>query len=203
MPIALLGIGADSTNSSPTPPVHSDNRFEYIPIPDSKGPGGTTEQSTFGNSRLRHQDASMSDYLDYIKPTGNGGEKVTGDRLAEWPLHHDPNFDVLTYGETTSRGSYTKLIRSLSEDDVVAFYTGLNDESTQYTHRYIIGYFSVNTIIDFQDLRRDGEEVTFSDLRTCEQNSLIEQHSKNAHAKRFKASGAIADNDGVVIVDGK
>lgn len=203
MTIALLGVGADSTNSSPTPAVYSDNRFEYIPIPESKGPEGTTERRTFGNSELRHQDASMADYLDHIKPTEDDGEKFTGDRLADWPLHYDPNFDALTYGESTSRGSYTQVIRSLSENDLVAFYTGLSGNDTKYTHRYIIGYFTVDSIIDFQDLRQGGEEVKFSDLSTGQQHSLIEQHSENAHAKRFEASGAIADNDGLVIIEGK
>lgn len=203
MPIALLGVGADSTNSSPTPPVYSDNRFEYIPIPESTGPEGTTERRTFGNSKLRHQDASMADYLDYIKPTEDDGEKYSDERLAEWPLHYDPNFEALTYGESTSRGSYTQVIRSLSEDDVVAFYTGLRGEDTKYTHRYIIGYFTVDSITDFQGLRRNGKEVKFSDLPPGEQHELIGELSENAHAKRFQASGAIAENDGLVIVDGK
>jgi hypothetical protein len=145
----------------------------------------------------------MSDYLDHIKPTEDEGEKFTGDRLAEWPLHYDPNFEALTYGESTSRGSYTQVIRSLNEDDVVAFYTGLSGEYTSYTHRYIVGYFTVDDMIDFQDLRWDGEEVKFSDLPTDEQHNLIKQHSENAHSKRFEASGVIADNDGLVIVDGK
>lgn len=203
MTIALLGVGADSTNSSPTPPIYSDNRFEYIPIPESRGPEGTTERRTFGNSKLRHQDASMADYLDYIKPTEDEGGKLTGDQLAEWPLHYDPNFEALTYGESTNRGSYTQVIRRLSEGNVVAFYTGLKGNGTGYTHRYIIGYFTVDSIIDFQGLWRNGEEVKFSDLHTDEQKNLIKQHSENAHAKRFEASDAIADNDGLVIVDGK
>jgi hypothetical protein len=194
MTIALLGVGADSTNSSPTPPVYSDNRFEYIPIPESRGPEVTTERRTFGNTKLRHQDASMADYLDYIKPTEDEGGRFTGNRSAEWPLHYDPNFEVLTYGESTNRGSYTQVIRSLSEGDEVAFYTSLKGDDTKYTHRYIIGYFTVDSVIDFQGLRRDSEEVRFSDSPNDEQNNLIEQHSENAHAKRFEASGAIADN---------
>lgn len=196
-------MGADSTNSSPIPPVYSDNKFEYIPIPESRGPEGTTEKRTFGNSKLRHQDASMADYLDYIKPTEDDSKKYTSDRLAGWPLHYDPNFEALTYGESTSRGSYTRVIRNLSEGDVVAFYTGLKGDDTKYTHRYIIGYFTVDSIIDFQGLSRDGEEIRFSDLSAGEQNDLIEQHKENAHAKRFEASGEIADNDGLVIIDGK
>ena len=145
----------------------------------------------------------MADYLECIKPTEDDGEKYTDDRLADWPLHYDPNFEALSYGESTSRGSYTQVIRSLSEGDVVAFYTGLRGNDTRYTHRYIIGYFTVDSIIDFQGLRRDGEEVKFSDLPTDEQHNLIEQHSENAHAKRFEASGTISDNDGLVIVEGK
>jgi hypothetical protein len=100
-------VGADSTNGSPTPPVYYDNRFEYIPIPDSRDPEGITERRTFGNSELHHQDASMADHLDYIKPTEDDGEKFTGDRLAEWPLRYDPNFEALTYRGSTSRVSYT------------------------------------------------------------------------------------------------
>ncbi len=145
----------------------------------------------------------MADYLNQIKPTEDDGETYTGDQLAEWPLHFDPNFEALTYGESTSRGPYTKIIRSLSEGDVVAFYTGLRGDSTKYTHRYIIGYFTVDTIIDFKSLKQGGEEVKFSDLPTDEQKNLIEQHSENAHAKRFEASGAIGNNDGLVVVDGK
>jgi hypothetical protein len=203
MTVALLGVGADSTNSSPTPPVYADDRFEYIPIPESRGPEGTTDRRTFRNSRLRQRDAPMAASLDYIRPGGNQGEKYTGDRLAEWPLHHDPNFEALTYGETTSRGSYTKVIRSLSEGDIVAFYTGLRGDDTRYTHRYVIGYFTVDSFTDFQDLRRDGEEVAFDDLPTDERNALIQRHGENAHAKRFEASGEIEANDGLVIVDGK
>lgn len=203
MTIALLGVGADSTNSSPTPPIYADNSFEYIPIPESSGPEGTVEERTFGNSNLRHQDASMAEYLDYIVPTQADGETVTGDRLATWPLHHDPNFSALTYGESTSRGSYTTLLRSLCEDDVVAFYTGLSEADTTYTHRYVIGYFTVDRIIDFQRLSRDGTAVSFRDLPADEQENLLAPHSENAHAKRFAAYGEIADNDGLVIVDGK
>jgi hypothetical protein len=102
--------------------LYYDNRFEYIPIPESKGPEGTTNRRPFGNSKLHHQDASMGDHLDYTKPTEDDGEKSTGDRLAGWPLRYDPNFEALTYGGSTSRGSYTQVIRSHSEDDVVAFY---------------------------------------------------------------------------------
>lgn len=203
MTVALLGVGADSTNSSPTPPIYPDSTFEYIPIPESRGPEGTTETRTYGNTGLRHQDISMANYLDSIEPKEDDGPRVTGNQLADWPLHYDPNFEALTYGETTSRGAYTKILRGLDEGDIVAFYTGLRGEDASYRHRYIIGYFTVEEIVDCQSLRYDGQEVSFSDLPSNQQSELMESHSENAHAKRFRASGAIANNDGLVIVEGK
>lgn len=203
MTVALLGVGADSTNSSPTPPVHQDGTFEYIPIPESNGPEGTTESRTFGSSTLQHRDGYMADYLDYIRPREDDSPKITGKQLADWPLHYDPNFEALTYGETTSRGAYTKILRELEEGDTVAFYTGLRGEDTSYRHRYIIGYFTVNEIVDFQNLRRDGDKVRFSNLPEEEKAALMEEYNENAHAKRFHATGKITSNDGLIIVDGK
>ncbi|MEF8859491.1 MAG: hypothetical protein V5A38_11290 [Halolamina sp.] len=201
MTVALLGVGADSTNASPTPPLYPDGRFEYIPIPESQGPEGTVETRTYDSSPLRYRDAPMADYLDAIVPDPNEGTQFTGAQLADWPLHHDPNFEALTYGETTSRGSYTKILRTLEPGDLVAFYTGLRSDAA-YRHRYIIGYFTVAELIDFQRVERDGRELSFSDFPAPEQDALMHEHCENAHAKRFEATGEIAANDGLVIVEG-
>lgn len=202
MTVALLGVGADSTNASPTPPVYPDGTFEYIPIPESQGPEGTVETRTYGNTALRHQDAPMADYLDTIVPDPNEGTRFSGEQLADWPLHHDPNFEALTYGETTSRGSYTRILRTLEPGDLVAFYTGLRTDDAAYRHRYIIGYFTVAAVVDLQRVERDGRDVRFSELPADERGALMDEHSENAHAKRFHATGEIAANDGLVIVDG-
>jgi hypothetical protein len=202
MTVALLGIGADSTNASPTPPVFPDGTFEYIPIPESQGPEGTSETRTYGNTSLRHRDAPMADYLDEIVPDPNEGTRYRGADLADWPLHYDPNFAALTYGETTSRGAYTKILRDLDAGDVVAFYTGLRSDD-DYRHRYIIGHFTVASVLDLQRVPHDGEETRFSDLPAAEQEALMREHGANAHAKRFEATGDIAANDGLVIVDGR
>jgi hypothetical protein len=202
MTVALLGVGADSTNASPTPPRYADGTFEYIPIPESQGPAGTVETRTYGNTTLRHRDAPMADYLDTIVPDPAEGTRFSGEQLADWPLHHDPNFEALTYGETTSRGSYTKILRTLEPGDLVAFYTGLRSEDAAYRHRYVIGSFTVAAVVDFQRLKPDGRERCFSELPTEEQHTLMAEHCENAHAKRFHATGEITANDGLVIVDG-
>jgi len=203
--IALLGIGADSTNSAPTPPVSDDGRFEYIPIPEKRGPDGTAETRTYGTTPLRHREGTMADYLETIRPRPGTEEpaEYTGPELAGWPLHHDPNFEALTYGETTSRAAYTSLLTDLEAGDGAAFYTGLRDGDTGYRHRYLIGYFTVREVLDCRRIAHGGEQVSFTDLPAADQAALLDRHAENAHAKRFQATGRINDGDGLVIVDGE
>jgi len=202
MTVALLGIGADSTNSEPAPPVYPDGRFEYVPIPEKGGPDGTTETRTYGSTPLRHREGSMADYLDVIRPRPGeeDGPVLSGEELAAWPLHVDPNFEALTYGETTSRGAYTALLRELDPGDGVAFYTGLRSGEGGYRHRYVIGYFTVTEVVDCRRLGPAG--TSFTELSADDQAALMGRHAENAHAKRFRATGRLANGDGLVIVDG-
>lgn len=200
MTVALLGVGADSTNASPTPPVYPDDRFEYVPIPESAGPDGTTEERTYGTAPLRHRDRSMAEFLDSIRPQGTPTPEYEGERLAAWPLHHDPNFGALTYGESQSRGAYVRLLRELSPGDAVAFYTGLRGESP-YRHRYLIGHFTVREVLDCRRIEHDGDRVAFGELPPEKRAAVMDAHAANAHAKRFEATGEIS-GDGLVIVDG-
>lgn len=203
MTVALLGIGADSTNAAPTPPVYPDGTFEYVPIPEARGPDGTTETRTYGTVSLRHAEGTMADYLTSITPRPGDGPTLTGDALAAWPLHHDPNFEGLTYGETTSRGSYTTLLRTLDPGDAVAFYTGLRGPDADYRHRYVIGWFTVATVRDCRRVEHDGGTASFTTLSTDEQQAIMGEHAENAHAKRFAATGELHAGDGLVIVDGR
>lgn len=202
MVVALVGIGADSTNTAPIPPVDRDGAFEYIPIPEREGPEGTVEEQTYGSRNLRHQDGVVADYVDRIVPSSDGPER-TGSELAAWPFHHDPNFDALTYGETTSRGAYVKILRRLTPGDIVAFYTGLRPPESGITPRYLIGYFTVADVIDFQAIQGDGGPTPFTDLSAGEQDQLLERHRANAHAKRYLATGHLPSGNGLVIVDGE
>lgn len=204
MTVALLGIGADSTNASPTPPVDDVGRFEYVPIPEAEGHDGTTESLTYGSASLRHWRGTMADYLDAITPGWDGEETLSGDALADWPLHHDPNFEALTYGETNSRGAYTRLLRALGPGDVVAFYTGLQREAGAPRHRYLIGSFTVNEVVDCQAVEHEGDAVAFSDLPAHARGELLDRHAANAHVKRYLATGSfVTPDDGLVIVDGR
>ena len=91
-------------------------------------------------------------------------------------LHHDPNFGDLTYGDVAGTRKGKRIHSDLSEGDIIGFYTGLQ---TEYKHRYIIGYFTVEQIDD---------DPAF--------------HPENAHGRRFQAAGR-PKHDDVVIVDGR
>lgn len=174
MTVVLVGVGADSTNAQPLPPVDDAGRFEYIPIPESEP---TTEAATYGTVSPRHHDGSLARLLTGIDPTGGGEHTVTGAALADWPLHHDPNFAALTYGESPSRPAYTAVLETLSPGDCVAFYTGLAATDSSYTHRYLIGYFTVDAV---------------HQLPPTAPESLLPALSANAHLKRDTvASGTV------------
>lgn len=190
MTVALIGIGGDSTNMTPIPPVYPDGTFEYLPIPESKP---SIEPMTYGHIPLRHDVGTAADYLDGIDPDGNGTDPVTGTELANWQIHHDPNFAALTYGETGSRGAYTALLRDLATGDVIAFYTGLQGTS-DYTHRYLIGYMTVETVYDCR-------EQALERYSPAEQAEMLDTLAANAHVKRYRATGEF--DDGLVLIDGK
>lgn len=182
MTVVLVGVGADSTNATPVPPVSPDGRFEYVPIPESEP---TTETDTYGTVPARHGDETLAGVLDAIDPTGGGAHSVSGPALADWPLHHDPNFAALTYGESPSRPAYTRVLGSLDPGDCLAFYTGLAADGAEYTHRYLIGYFTVESV---------------HRIPPADPALLRGRLAANAHLKRHAAAGSVAD--GTVVVAG-
>ena len=181
--IVLSGVAADTTNAEPTPRLYDDESFDYIPIPETAR-NATAETRTYADVSTR--DGTADEYLECIYP-GGGDRAVSGDKLADFPLHHDPNFEALTYGER--RPAYVKRLRRLEKGDAVAFYTGLRDSTGDALHRYVVGYFVVDNV------------VYFDALDDSEARERIREHPENAHTKRFEATGEVDDN--LVIVEGK
>jgi len=204
MKVLFFGVGADTTNRSPTPPIYEDRRSEYIPILESEGAEGTIESKTYGNTELRHDSGTLADYLDSIRPGGRYDEWYSGADMEGWPLHHDPNFEALTYGESIGRPDYVKKLRLLEPDDMVALYIGLQGNEVSSRTRYLIGYFTIKSIHDPCQIPYEGDKVGFSDLPDEQQTQLMKEHSENAHAKRYLATDTLkTDDDGVVIADGQ
>ncbi|WP_049924627.1 Nmad3 family putative nucleotide modification protein [Halopiger djelfimassiliensis] len=191
MTVVLAGVGADSTNLGVLGPLYDDGRFEYVPIPEKTRE--TTESETLGSWELRGDDRVAADLTTRIEPqpVRDGAESVTGDALASWPLHRDPHFEALTYGEHRTSGYVTRL-RALEPGDVVGFYAGLRRPGGDRAHRYLIGYFTV-----------DDVDVVTPEMSAEEREAILAAHPENAHAKRARNGELYRAEKTVVIVDGR
>ncbi|MFB6228115.1 MAG: hypothetical protein ABEH88_05970 [Halobacteriales archaeon] len=188
MTVVLCGIGCDTTNAGRVAPIYEDGRFEYVPIPEKTHE--TEETATHGTWSLRHDEGVAADLLSAITPDPSEGTTVRGEALREWPLHHDPNFEALAYGE--HRPNYVRRLRGLEPGDVVGFYAGLRPPGGGRAHRYLIGYTSVNCV-----------DVIPPGTSREEAGELFDAHPENAHAKRARTGGRFYDEETVVLVDGR
>lgn len=202
MTVALVGVGVDTTTAEPVAPLYEDGTFEFVPAPAPGGSDATTERRTFGNTTLRHRDGTMADYLDAIRPMGEDGPEMTGVKLENWPLHLNPDFVSRTYGEHGNSGDYADVLRELEPGDAVAFYSVLEPEGGGGKHRYLIGHFAVEEVVDFAAIDHEGEAVAFGALPPARQRELLEAHSENAHLKGYRASGELPAGDDLVVVEG-
>lgn len=188
MTIVLVGVAADTQNSDPIGPLYEGGQFEYIPIPETVEE--TTEDRTYGSVTFRSKDRPLAQYLNWIKPGGDDARKKSGyEEISEHPLHFDPDFTHLTYGESASRPEYVERLSKLTpNEDALAFYAGLTD--TNRKHRYMIGYFVVNEVIHLTGSPDEDRSKIFS------------QYPHNAHSKRYFGKGE-SKHEELVIVDGK
>ncbi|ARS91614.1 hypothetical protein [Natrarchaeobaculum aegyptiacum] len=193
MTVVLAGVGADSTNLGTLAPLYDDGHFEYVPIPEKTSQ--TSEEATLGSWRLEHDPGgrTAADLTTRIEPTPVSGEyePVTGPDLESWPLHRDPNFEALTYGEHRSSG-YVSRLRRLEPGDVVGFYAGLRRPEGERAHRYLIGYLTVERV-----------DVIEPETPADERASILAHHPENAHTKRAVGDELFRSEKPVVLVDGR
>lgn len=172
MTVLLIGIGADSDNTRPVPPLNEDGSFDYLPIPETEPSTGPT----YDEFHLSNSNESALDFVEKIRPGGDGEWIEDREIIADMHLHHDPNFAELTYGDVAGTSKGNKIHSDLEPGDLIGFYTGLQSD---YKHRYIIGYYCVDGI-----------------------DNSPENHPDNAHGRRVEAAGD-PKHDDVVIVDGR
>lgn len=187
MTVVLVGVGSDSEHARPPPQLNEDGSYEYIPIPET---WLTSEDRTYGALKLQHRDGYAVDVINGIRPFGGDGEWITDpDIIKDHPLHFDPDFDALTYGDRAGGGGTGgTLRRELEPGDILGFYTGLED-GAGHLHRYIYGYFTVAEVADLSGLEgRDFRE-------------RLRDFPENAHSKRLERAGRTKHAD-LVIVDG-
>jgi len=193
MTVVFAGVGADDSNVNAHAPLYADGRFEYVPIPE-KVPS-TDEPETFGSWQLRDDDRTAADLTNRLDtyPEDGDARVVRDGAVADWPLHHDPNFEALTYGEHREGfGQYVSRLRRLDEGDVVAFYTSLVTQESDRKHRYLVGYFTVDSVTVIEP--DDGPET---------KRHKLARHPENAHAKRAEDGVPFYDDKRLVVVAGR
>jgi len=162
----LLRVGIDKGTDGCLAPIFEDLSFEYIPL--SETDAKTKEKKNY-NDVIGLEGQPLASYLP---------EKVKSRKM-----HFDPEFETFTYGD---KGSKAKWLRKLNPYDLLVFYAGLTpyDNNINPEALYIIGYFTVKKVIDF-DL-----------LSVNEKEKYCLEYYNNAHIKRYN------DLDDLVIVKG-
>ncbi|MCD6092474.1 MAG: hypothetical protein J7J38_00445 [Candidatus Aenigmarchaeota archaeon] len=166
MKAMLLRVGIDKGTDGTLAPIFEDGSFEYIPI--SEGDSRSKEDRTYKNT-IGRSGKPLSTYLP----------KVIENRT----MHFDPEFETFTYGDPTSKRKY---LLKLEKRDLLVFYAGLTPfKNNKYREAlYIIGYFTLWKVIDFNQL-------TEKEIEKCYQF-----YPNNAHLKRSY------DTEDLVIVVG-
>jgi len=126
MNVVLLRIGIDTGSGGIHGPLFADGTFEYIPIPD----GHAVDKRTYGNTLGRHGRG----LIDYFPASMRS-------RMADQPMHVDPEFDTFTYGDPTTPKAG---LRHLQPGDLLVFYCGLRGwDFASDPALYLMGYFEV------------------------------------------------------------
>lgn len=162
----LLRVGIDKGTDGALAPIFEDSSFEYIPI--SEGDSKSKEYRTYKNT-IGRSGKPLSTYLPK--------------EIENRTMHFDPEFETFTYGDPTSKRGY---LLKLREDDLLVFYAGLSPFQNQKhkTGLYLIGYFTVDKVIDFNQLPQ--KEI----------KEYYQLYPNNAHLKRSY------DTEDLVIVVG-
>ena len=139
--ILLLRVGLDSSSGRGHGPLFEDDRFEYIPIPES---AETTEDRTY----------------DELPARTGGRLSEHAPHLAGRVPHFDPEFESFTYGDP-SRNKRSQLSR-LTANDLLIFYSSLSPTDVDVGPRLcVIGYFVVDTVYDFAAMSPDERDGAF------------------------------------------
>ncbi|HEV3416496.1 MAG TPA: hypothetical protein VG056_06780 [Pirellulales bacterium] len=152
--VVLLRVGIDSGCGKIQSPLFSDGSFEFICIPDRDKVG---KQTYGGKSLLKYFRASLRE------------------KMADAPIHLDPEFETFTYGDPRSLKSS---LSGLQPGDFLVFYFGLQpwDAKTGWNreHRpalYLLGYFEVSIAGRAMDFKRQV---------------LLREFAKNHHVRHPK-----------------
>jgi len=164
----LLRVAADTTyyGGRFRGPVLDQGSFEYVPIPEYKADkryrNTVYGQLTYGNSVDRYDEHTFAEYIQ---------DKSVKKGLVGRHMHPDPDFANRTYGDVTKTekedGSLETVpkaatLRDLEKGNILVFCASLYPFGKTRSEKalYMIGYFEVERVYDFQKLEaRDRWKV--------------------------------------------
>lgn len=167
----LLRVGIDKGTGGCLAPIFEDGSFEYIPIPET---WATSESSVYKSMKGR----CGKSFADFV-----------GKNYRYSHPHHDPEFTTYTYGDPAfpKRNQLSKLQRP---GGILIFYAGLEPKDWEperwvrrkggaYSRLFVIGYFTVEKVYDFQEIPKSQREQTFDEV------------PNNAHSKQYERLKAL------------
>lgn len=150
MKAVLVRIGVDHSYGCWNAPVDPESgRFVFVPIPEKD------TNLEFHNDYGRYFHEVIPALERFVSQFGRDLDEdlqFPRERLLHGPMHLDPDFEYLTYGNRANRKG--SVLRSLSENDLVVFYAGmrsLRSESDSLVYG-IVGLLVVDTIQDVDQI---------------------------------------------------
>lgn len=165
----LLHIAVDTTNLGVVGPVFPEGTFEYIPIDNSYG----VETRTYKNFTARNTKygTTLSDFIP--------------SRVANRPVHFDPDFDNYTYGQPVDYYPRSRVLEKLEEGDVIFFVSSLAPYDTEAykekdmmlqnfqrgkKNKYVTGFFTVSGVARVFVLKSDARlGLALLNVALCEE----------------------------------
>lgn len=181
--VALLRVGADSSNLGFHSPLFKDGSYDYIPInetynekPKNKGKE-IIETRTYGNTKS-FKDRLLIDYFPENKK----------EKFKNRIIHFDPEFKTFTYGDP----SFTKKkLGELMKDDYLLLYCSLTNQKNGETGLYLFAYFCV--------------EIAMNIANTTQRKDVLKYFKNNFHVKHehiFLRDVGHEKNKGLKLVKG-
>src|SRR5262245_26299230 len=118
MKALLVRIGVDQAYGSWNAPVDTDGRFVYVPIPEKR-------DTLFHPGLARHYGEVLPALARFCREHGCDLCKDLRfpQKLLEHPMHLDPDFECLTYGDEGGRRGAGMV--DMRKGDLLVFYGGL------------------------------------------------------------------------------
>jgi len=150
MQALLVRIGVDQAYGGWNAPVDADGRFVYVPIPEKRGtlfhPGLERRYGEVLPALHRFCGDHGCDLYDEL------GFPLS---LLDHPMHLDPDFECLTYGDVGSRRGAGMV--NMDDGDLLVFYGGLRPIH-RCEHKLIyalLGLYVVQEVVTASDVTQD------------------------------------------------